>query len=226
MEMKDYKDKIRKLLALAESPSEHEAKAAILKARQLMVEHKIRLEDIESPRSKGLIRKEIGVACTKRKGAWKIDLSAIIAEAYCCKAFNTRKYRSRTYHIGLIGLEDDFEVCERILKYAVDCVEQKAEEIHKKYRDIYTPQYIDKLIDAYAVGFNCGVSIACKRQEENHQEWGLILITPKEVQEEWEALEDAGTFKEFDLAGPDKMQYAIEGKQDGQNFKPERRIKE
>ena len=37
----DYKEKIKKLLALAESPNEHEAKAALLKARQLMAEHKI-----------------------------------------------------------------------------------------------------------------------------------------------------------------------------------------
>ena len=37
----DYKDKIRKLLALAESPVEAEAKAALLKARQLMAEHKL-----------------------------------------------------------------------------------------------------------------------------------------------------------------------------------------
>ncbi len=32
----NYKDKIRKLLALAESPVEAEAKAALLKARELM----------------------------------------------------------------------------------------------------------------------------------------------------------------------------------------------
>lgn len=37
----DYKDKIKKLLALAESPNENEAQAALLKARQLMAEHKI-----------------------------------------------------------------------------------------------------------------------------------------------------------------------------------------
>lgn len=36
---KDYKDKIRKLLSLAESPNEHEAKSALLKARALMAEH-------------------------------------------------------------------------------------------------------------------------------------------------------------------------------------------
>ena len=31
MDRKDYREKIRKLLALAESPNEHEAKAALLR---------------------------------------------------------------------------------------------------------------------------------------------------------------------------------------------------
>lgn len=35
----DYKDKIRKLLALAKSPEPEEAKLALLKARKLMAEH-------------------------------------------------------------------------------------------------------------------------------------------------------------------------------------------
>lgn len=35
----DYKDKIRKLLALAKSPEPEEAKFALLKARKLMAEH-------------------------------------------------------------------------------------------------------------------------------------------------------------------------------------------
>lgn len=37
----DYRDKIKKFLALAESPNESEAKAALLKARELMAEHKL-----------------------------------------------------------------------------------------------------------------------------------------------------------------------------------------
>ena len=39
--MENYKEKIKKLLALSESSNEHEAKAALLKAKQLMIEHKI-----------------------------------------------------------------------------------------------------------------------------------------------------------------------------------------
>ena len=37
----NYKDKIEKLLALSQSPNEHEARAALLKARELMAEHKL-----------------------------------------------------------------------------------------------------------------------------------------------------------------------------------------
>lgn len=40
----DYKDKIRKLLALAKSPEPEEAKFALLKARKLMAEHMQLLE--------------------------------------------------------------------------------------------------------------------------------------------------------------------------------------
>ena len=37
----DIKGKIRHLLALAESPNENEARAALLKARELMARHKL-----------------------------------------------------------------------------------------------------------------------------------------------------------------------------------------
>ncbi len=43
----NIKDKIAKLLALAESPNENEARAALLKARELMAGHKLRPEEIK-----------------------------------------------------------------------------------------------------------------------------------------------------------------------------------
>ena len=49
----NIKDKIAKLLALAESPNENEARAALLKARELMAEHKLRPEDVKRPKGKG-----------------------------------------------------------------------------------------------------------------------------------------------------------------------------
>lgn len=75
---KDYKDKIRKLLALAESPNEHEAKAALLKARQLMAEHKLteaELKDVEKQKVKDI---RTDITCSKRRNPWVIPLSATI----------------------------------------------------------------------------------------------------------------------------------------------------
>ena len=73
----DYKDKIRKLLALAESPVEAEAKAALLKARQLMAEHKLteaELKEVEKQAAKD-VRTDIN--CSKRREPCIINLSAV-----------------------------------------------------------------------------------------------------------------------------------------------------
>lgn len=49
--MADIKDKIAKLLALAESPNEAEAKAALLKARELMAKNKLTPEECKPERA-------------------------------------------------------------------------------------------------------------------------------------------------------------------------------
>ena len=83
---KDYKEKIRKLLALAESPNEHEARAALLKARQLMAEHKLteaELKDVEKQQVKDV---RTDITCSKRRDPWIVSLSAIISlvSIICC----------------------------------------------------------------------------------------------------------------------------------------------
>lgn len=60
----NIKDKIAKLLALAESPNENEAKAALLKARELMAEHKLRPEDVKKAKKEKVIRKVLDITCT------------------------------------------------------------------------------------------------------------------------------------------------------------------
>lgn len=101
---KDYKEKIRKLLALAESPNEHEARAALLKARQLMAEHKLteaELKDVEKQQVKDV---RTDITCSKRRDPWIVNLSAVIGENYCCKGYRYRRYGEQTNCIGFIGL--------------------------------------------------------------------------------------------------------------------------
>lgn len=223
----DYKDKIRKLLALAESPVEAEAKAALLKARQLMAEHKLREEDCLEPEKLKVKKALVGVTCTKRLNAWMTDLSATIAENYCCTAFWSRRRGMQTIEIGFIGFEDDFEVCERIFKYAVDCVLSRCKSIRKEYRDIYTGKHLGKMCDAYGYGFARGVAEAFERQTQENQEWGLVLVIPQEVKDKAAEMGEASAFKEIEAPEHiSEIQAMREGYEDGQEFDPTKRLTE
>lgn len=74
--MSKITEKIAKLLALAESPYEEEAKAALLQARRLMAEHKLMPEDIEPQENKKVIQECVGVTCTKLSSPWTLPLHA------------------------------------------------------------------------------------------------------------------------------------------------------
>lgn len=82
----DYKDKIRKLLALAKSPEPEEAKLALLKARKLMAEHKLTERDLKE-HDTTVIQQEIDETFSKKANSWMAPLSAVIGENYCCAAY-------------------------------------------------------------------------------------------------------------------------------------------
>ena len=63
--MSTITEKIARLLALAESPYEAEAQAALLRARRLMAEHKLRPEDITPQETKRVIKECVGISSTK-----------------------------------------------------------------------------------------------------------------------------------------------------------------
>lgn len=130
--MADYKDKIRKLLALAQSPEEAEAKAALLRARELMAQHKLTEADLEEAKKQAVRDVKTDITCSKRRDPWIVGLSAVIGEHYCCKGYRSRYHGQQTQTIGFIGLEDDVEVCMAIFKYAVDCISAGVKKLKKE----------------------------------------------------------------------------------------------
>lgn len=110
--MSKITEKIAKLLALAESPYEEEAKAALLQARRLMAEHKLMPEDIEPQENKKVIQECVGVTCTKLSSPWTVYLSTLIAAHYCCRPYRSHAHGSKVSEIGFIGMEDDFKLCK------------------------------------------------------------------------------------------------------------------
>lgn len=184
----DYREKIRKLLALAESPNKHEAKAALLKARELMAEHKLTEAELADRPSQEVRHVLTGITCSKRKNPWIVELSAIIGENYCCKAYRSRQKGKQTCEVGFIGFADDVEICCMIFRYAKDCVLAEIKRIRQSNSWRYGDE-IARMCDSYGYGFVKGVSEAfAKQQEQNEEGWGLVLVMPKEVQEAADSL--------------------------------------
>lgn len=216
----NIKDKIAKLLALADSPNENEAKAALLKARQLMAEHKLRPEECQKTENIRVIREKVGVTVTKMTNPWAVNLSAVIAEHYCCKAFRTTYAWRKIAEIGMVGLEDDFEIAKRIFLYAYDCVTSACKsKITKDPHD--PPGTYRERCNAYGWGFVMGVKEAFKNQEAEHQEWGLVMVVPQAVED---AMADMGKPSEYGSIRDGHSGYKAMGYQDGENFDPSSRL--
>lgn len=222
--MANIKDKIAKLLALAESPNENEAKLALLKARELMVEYKLSPDEIAREKSEKVKRDVLDLKCTKMTNDWIPTLASVIAAHYCCKAYLYREQYSKTSQIGLIGLEDDFDICKKIVMYAVDCVMSGTRRIKK---DPYAPAGRHrKNCNAYGWGFVSGLRKAYEEQEEQHQEWGLVMVVPKAVDDEVHSICGGSKPKPYgngrvDYDGRD---FARSGFEAGKAFDPHRRV--
>lgn len=224
--MNDIRDKIAKLLALADSPNENEAKAALLKARELMAEHKLRPEEIKKAENIKVIRQTVGVTCTKMTNTWATSLSAIIAEHYCCKAYRNHRHGDKKVTIGFVGLEDDFEICVRIFRYAFDCVESRCKAIREEEKEVYTTTYLRQIINAYGYGFCSGLKDAFNEQQEQHtQEWGLVLVTPQAVVDAMNDMKEGSDYGKPDYSGH-KRQFARAGYQDGKEFDPSTKLEQ
>lgn len=192
-----------------------------------MAEHKLTERDLEE-RNTTVIKRAIGETFSKKANSWMDPLSIIIGENYCCSAFRCKiSAKTTVWHVGFIGLEGDFEICVKIFRYAVRCVKSEQKKLRKQHRDYYTPQEIAKICDSYGYGFARGVYEAFTRQNEENQEYGLVLKVPKEVKDE---LEKIGLPKEFKKTPQPKtvgeLDAAWRGVEDGRKFDPSNKLKE
>lgn len=180
----DYKDKIKKLLKLAESPNEHEAKSALLKARKLMACHKLGQKALEEKTGQEVKSIMSPITCSKRRSPWVMPLASVIGEHYCCKAYQSHMKGKQTFTTCFLGFPDDLELCGHIFEYAVNCVQSNIQCIQKRNKGKYDAKSLKTICDSYGYGFAEGIKDAFEQQqEENKGEWGLILSVPKEVED-------------------------------------------
>ncbi|MBO4913766.1 MAG: DUF2786 domain-containing protein [Oscillospiraceae bacterium] len=222
--MDKVREKIKKLLALGESPNENEAREALLRARALMAQHKLCAEDVEDEPL--VISETVEVFCSPEKDAWAVELSAIIAEHYCCGSFRRRRQGDEV-EIGFIALDCDFDLCRDIFRYAYDCVKSSCESLsYQERKKGRSEQIIKRDCNSYAMGFCYGLQTAYERQDKEHRDWALVLSTPKPVSD---VMNDMKQAKEPFLKQEPKakdLQFLSKGFLDGLRFDPGRRLPE
>lgn len=209
--MADIKDKIKKLLALAQSPNENEAKAALLKARELMAKHKMSDIDFEEQEQK-LVHETIqSIKWTTDSGnIWMTDLCKVITDNYCCVAAWSHVKGTRTHTLVISGMSDDVQICKEVVKYAIGFVLNEIKIWERK-------NHIDHKVASasYAKGFINGLAEAFAEQEESHPEWGLVVVKPEEVKKYEDGLGSRNVRSR--KASFDPLAY-MKGLNDGTNF--------
>ena len=211
--MATVREKIEKLLALAGSPNENEAKAALLKAKELMAKNKLTEADFEDLKKQELktFKCEDITWTTDSGRIWMAKLCKLICDEYLCvAAWNTMR-GTRTHALVITGMEEDLEVCKSAVGYAVGFVEGQIEHLQRKYRR----QDPKAIANSYAEGFILGLEMAFEEQKEEHPEWGLVVVKPEEVKGYEESLGSKSVKTKKSDFNP--LAY-MKGQTDGQNF--------
>lgn len=188
MDNEQYAEKVKKLLALAESPNEAEAKAALLKAQAMIAKYKIEAAQLGEEQEDQVVTLATGISFNSRT-KWKSSVATILAEHMGCFSALEHQRGSRTYFVLIVGLKGDAVIAVEALRFAVGFVDghiaEMKRQLMKDFPGTRYRRYRDDVCLSYGFGFASGLDTALHEQEEQN-EWGLVMVMPEVVQEEME----------------------------------------
>ena len=167
---------IKKVLELSRNnPSEEEAKAAALKAQELLAKYHIdiaEVEDIDTANAEEIVEISVDVPAKK----WKYKLAHIVADNFRCKHF----YYGKSV-VVFYGHKTDAEVAAETFKYLFDMGNRCAGRVvDKVFAQTGTSAGV---YNSFVAGFCDGVSDALGKQCT-----ALMLVIPKDVNEAYEEM--------------------------------------
>ncbi|MDD5697987.1 MAG: DUF2786 domain-containing protein [Victivallaceae bacterium] len=140
-------DRIKKLLALSNSPNENEAASALAKAMDLCSEHNLSLESVKAiPDGEAITHRDISGARTKTP-KWEKLLAASLAKMFNCVCLNSRGiYKER---LQVVGYSSDSEICAYVYDFLHNQIPKitrehmKTKHFRKSYRrDAYRKDFM------------------------------------------------------------------------------------
>lgn len=123
----DIIEKVQKLLALGQSPNEHEAQRAIEHAQRLLLKYNLTMNDVKVIADDV---KELIVESGKRASTWKQHLLNTVAH------FNYGELLIYSgggmYRYAVIAKEVNFIVIKNMYEYLIEAIDRMAKEYHGK----------------------------------------------------------------------------------------------
>ena len=173
-------EKIKKLMALSKSSNENEAELAMMRAQELLVKHHLTMNDIKDKDTKTnkLNILEIDLIIGKRITGWKIALANVLAKNFRCETF-VATMLSGGKKLRVVGGEEDAKVVEILFTYAIGFIDSRSRSIRRLLRK--QSETARGSTQSYITGFLEGLATHFENQINDNIEWGLILVTPVEI---------------------------------------------
>ena len=205
--------KIKNLLDLSTSPNEHEAKAAALKAQELMAKYDIDSQAVVDTTS---YMDEIGHIFVEDDGKhsmkkWKVLLAPVIANNFRCKLY---------FHgnsVVFYGYKRDANIASEVFKFLFTTGNRLAIRYYNSYRK--KGLSTKGVMNAYLHGFVAGV-----REDLEKQCTALMIITPKEVTDQFEVMTKGWKTKSSKMTVAPDMNAYNTGKKEGKGVSAGRHI--
>ena len=205
-------DKVKKLLALAgNNPSEEEAKAASLKAQQLMAEYNLTLTEAED--DKKLEFANASYACGV-DNQWKYELAAVVAKNFRCEHYWLGK---RT--LVFFGYYTDCEIAKEVFALLFKtCKKRMTQVADKAYAETGTSKGVRY---SYTKGFVKGI-----REVLDAQCTALMIVTPEEVVNKFEDMSKNWKTMSVSMKGAERFsrEHYEQGIRDGKDTMKSRAI--
>lgn len=168
-------DKIDKLLRLSRSDNENEARAAMVKAQELIAKHNISREELGQEEE----RQVVTMTSQAFGEEWVQMVAGVIASNFRCRALTLMMY-SGNFKIRFFGFYKDAVVCINIFQYAIKVIRKRFGTLRAIYESVDRKFGGDEKF-SYVTGFCAGLQKNFDEQKQNDNQFALALVVPEEV---------------------------------------------
>ena len=177
--------KIKKLLVMAKGGTKHEQEVAYFQAQRLMAKYHIEMQDVRDLEKEKVITTVLDEHYNVKKSNL-MQLQTIVGKNFRCRTYSTWPDK-RTLLPSFIGLETDVNVAVEVFKSAYNYAKNEANRIATKEYKI--KGHSNGVRDDFIDGFVRGLTEGFRKQVEESKETALMIVTPREVVEEYEKIQ-------------------------------------